>query len=219
MDRIDLRRWELAKQWEISIKDDPAKDIFYWLLDLDFMPIYAETLVSDKSSNFYWIDIPLHEPDFYNVGWSDLEAAIKIIPHGNNCDVVGYSRGQSKLLEAIGVAITEKIRAFEHPRKMTQQDLAHSRAAAYLPGLMGGQTGGPAEREKPWELIPEHYWDRLAVEMWCNGHKAKEIAPKVGVSAEAVTNRLSELRKFYPEAGIPTHEERRRKFMIRDDIR
>ncbi len=69
---------------------------------------------------------------------------------------------------------------------------------------------------KPWEKIPDHYWDRTAVEMWCKGNTNQEIATRVKVHPRTVTNRIIELRRLYPKAEIPTNEQRR-KLMIRDD--
>jgi hypothetical protein len=74
----------------------------------------------------------------------------------------------------------------------------------------------PTENSKSWMRIPDHYWDREAVKMWCNGHTNTEIANKVGVEPRSVTNRLSQLRRLHPEAGIPYHAERR-KLMIKRD--
>lgn len=74
------------------------------------------------------------------------------------------------------------------------------------------------EEMKPWKIIPDNYWDRIAVEMWCQGHTNKEIAQRVYVQPKTVTNKISSLRRMYPQANIPTDEERR-KSMIRGDSR
>lgn len=82
--------------------------------------------------------------------------------------------------------------------------------------VVGGDESTKSDQSKPWMCIPDHLWDRIAIEMWCNGHTNQEIASKVKVVPRAVTNRISSLRLKHPEAQIPTHEERR-KLMIRRD--
>jgi hypothetical protein len=63
-------------------------------------------------------------------------------------------------------------------------------------------------KRHPWENIPNHLWDRDAVKLWCLGFSSQEIASWVQVHPRTVTNRLSELRRCYPKAGIPTHKQR-----------
>lgn len=76
----------------------------------------------------------------------------------------------------------------------------------------------PTDEHKPWELIPDHLWDRLAVKMWCANYSAREIANQIpDVHHRRVTNRLSELRQLYPHASIPTHKQRRER-MIREVV-
>lgn len=70
------------------------------------------------------------------------------------------------------------------------------------------QTHNEIENLHPWQRIPDHFWDRQAVEMWCNGYTAREIGHKVYVTPRRVANRISELRKIYP--FIPTNKERYR---------
>jgi hypothetical protein len=67
----------------------------------------------------------------------------------------------------------------------------------------------------PWDNIPDHLWDRHAVKLWCEGYSNQDIARWVNVHPRTVTNRISELRRRYPRAGIPTHKQRI-KLMIRD---
>jgi len=70
------------------------------------------------------------------------------------------------------------------------------------------------EQLEPWKKIPDHLWDRVAVEMWCNGYTNRDIANKVSVQPRVVTNRISQLRQLYP--SIPTNDQRR-KLMIKGD--
>lgn len=72
--------------------------------------------------------------------------------------------------------------------------------------------------EDPWDSIPDHAWDRTAVQLWHQRKTAKEIAhflrkSSVRVEPTTVTNRLSHLRTT--EKGryarfVPTDEERKR---------
>jgi hypothetical protein len=82
--------------------------------------------------------------------------------------------------------------------------------------VVGGDESTKSDHSKPWMCIPDHLWDRIAIEMWCNGHTNQEIASKVKVVPRAVTNRISFLRRRYPDAHIPTYEERRKLMIQRD---
>jgi hypothetical protein len=63
---------------------------------------------------------------------------------------------------------------------------------------------------EPWERIPDHKWDRKAVEMMCTGSSDAEIARAIGgVTSKTITNRLASLRTQFP--FIPTREKIRRK--------
>lgn len=73
-------------------------------------------------------------------------------------------------------------------------------------------------KRQPWEMIPDHLWDRVAVKLWCSGYTNQEIAQRVKVHPRSVTNRISELRRRYPAAAIPTQEERKKR-MIQDDMK
>jgi hypothetical protein len=71
------------------------------------------------------------------------------------------------------------------------------------------------EVKAPWLLIPDHGWDRRFIKLWCDGFPDTGICvilqrEKVLTSPKALTNRRYELRKNYPEARIPTNEERKR---------
>jgi hypothetical protein len=63
------------------------------------------------------------------------------------------------------------------------------------------------ETTPPWEQIPDHLWDRTALEMWHGGYNNREIGKSVNVSPRAVTNRLSELRKQYGLEIVPKKDE------------
>lgn len=84
---------------------------------------------------------------------------------------------------------------------------------ATSPSSKSIETEGKRESLKPWEKIPDHLWDRVALEMWHNGHTNREIGQKVSVTPEAITNRLSELRKQYGEEVVPKDGERRKKLI------
>jgi DNA-binding NarL/FixJ family response regulator len=67
------------------------------------------------------------------------------------------------------------------------------------------------DSEKPWEKIPDHLWDKQALNMWHEGYTNSEIAKKVCVTPERVTNRISELRKEHGSGIVPFDEDRRKK--------
>lgn len=72
------------------------------------------------------------------------------------------------------------------------------------------KEGEEAEKEHPWDKIPDKNWDRIAVRLWWEGFSAKEISEKVYCSPKRIQNRLSELRERYSKDIVPTDEIRRR---------
>lgn len=75
----------------------------------------------------------------------------------------------------------------------------------------------PAESVLPWEQIPDHRWDRLALKLWWDGYDAERIAVRVTnmhsrkVKSRTVHNRISLLRKTYTEIVVPKFNDSRRK--------
>ncbi|GAG70567.1 unnamed protein product [marine sediment metagenome] len=72
----------------------------------------------------------------------------------------------------------------------------------------------PTAEDEPWNQIPDHLWDKIAVQMWWEGYTNREIADRVGVTPRRVTNRISELRGRYSELVVPK-DTTRRKLLIR----
>ena len=62
---------------------------------------------------------------------------------------------------------------------------------------------------RPWEKIPDHLWDRLAVRAWWQGHTYAEIARYNigGVKEARVRNRLTELRGEHGEEIVPYYQQ------------
>lgn len=77
-------------------------------------------------------------------------------------------------------------------------------------------TNLEAKKLKPWDLIPDHSWDKAAVEMWQGGNTNVMIGMRVQAAPRTVTNVICKLRKRYPQAGIFT-DKQRPKLMIRGD--
>jgi hypothetical protein len=77
-------------------------------------------------------------------------------------------------------------------------------------------TNLEAKKLEPWDLIPDHSWDKAAVEMWQAGNTNLMIGMRVHAAPRTVTNVISKLRKRYPQAGIFT-DKQRRKHIIRGD--
>ena len=66
---------------------------------------------------------------------------------------------------------------------------------------------------KPWESIPDYRWDRLAVQLLYEGYTDEEIKGKVDpdLVAKTITNRLSVLRKQFPDEVLTRREIKRRR--------
>ena len=58
----------------------------------------------------------------------------------------------------------------------------------------GDLAGDGAHDRQPWQVIPDHLWDRVAVKLWCAGYTNKEIADKVKVHPRTVTKCICALR-------------------------
>lgn len=63
--------------------------------------------------------------------------------------------------------------------------------------------------DRPWEMIADVGWDRLAVELWWKDYPCARIAERVSVTSKTVNNRLYELRKICGTAIVPTELQRR----------
>ena len=62
----------------------------------------------------------------------------------------------------------------------------------------------------PWEQIPDKDWDRQAVQLLHKGYSDPDIGKRLSISSKRVTNRLSELRRLFPEQ-VPTRKELRQR--------
>lgn len=62
----------------------------------------------------------------------------------------------------------------------------------------------------PWKQITDRSFNRKILELWWRGLKNSEIASKVGLSKERVTNILSDLRQEYGEEIVPTKDQLRK---------
>lgn len=75
----------------------------------------------------------------------------------------------------------------------------------------------PEKELEPWEKIPDHGWDRIAVKMLWEGAAHKDIAKKINRTTATVANRLSKLRKNKKYKGlVPKYEERMRNLGQKD---
>jgi hypothetical protein len=63
--------------------------------------------------------------------------------------------------------------------------------------------------DRPWELIADVAWDRLAVELWWKDYPCASIAERISLTSKTVNNRLYELRKIYGSSIVPTESQRR----------
>jgi hypothetical protein len=62
----------------------------------------------------------------------------------------------------------------------------------------------------PWELIPDHLWDRRALRLWCDGLTSTEIGERISQAPKTVRNRLSQLRKQHGAEIVPLNRRRDR---------
>lgn len=84
------------------------------------------------------------------------------------------------------------------------------------PAAPGGEAGGKEVTNlELWERIPDHKWDRRAVELWCKGYSYKDIGRQTRVSWERVRNRLSELRQAYPDIILVNSQRKKRRQLKR----
>lgn len=70
--------------------------------------------------------------------------------------------------------------------------------------LFNNSKGG-----KPWEQIPDHNWDRSALELFFKGLTYKEIGNRLNKSQGTIMNRFNYLRKKYGEIIVPKANNRR----------
>jgi len=68
----------------------------------------------------------------------------------------------------------------------------------------------PPTEGQPWEKIPNHKWDRQALELWHQGHTCSEIGMRVETEGKTVLNRLSVLRRQFGTDIVPTADQLRK---------
>ena len=73
-----------------------------------------------------------------------------------------------------------------------------------LPRLPSAMPAGD-----PWELVPDHLWDRQALRLWWDGLTCPEIGRRLSQAPKTVRNRLTMLRKEYGTEIVPTNRRRR----------
>jgi DNA-binding NarL/FixJ family response regulator len=56
-------------------------------------------------------------------------------------------------------------------------------------------------------------WDSTLIDMWNKGHSRDEIANRVNVSKDRVTNRVTELRNKFGEDIVPYHKDRKKRLI------
>jgi len=70
-------------------------------------------------------------------------------------------------------------------------------------GWLADQASGgdqvAAGHDRPWLQIPDHGWDRRALELWCRGYTIPEIAVRLDRCPQTVRNRLTTLRTTHPD--------------------
>lgn len=57
----------------------------------------------------------------------------------------------------------------------------------------------------PWEQIPDKAWDREALRLFYEGLSTPDISKRLNITSSRISNRLTELRKDYPEI-VPTRD-------------
>jgi len=65
------------------------------------------------------------------------------------------------------------------------------------------ETPQPGKGSQPWEIIPDHNWDREALFMWWADRSGRDIGTKVSVAAKTVYNRMTQLRKLHGKGLVP----------------
>jgi len=75
-------------------------------------------------------------------------------------------------------------------------------------GQAAAKALGPTD--KPWELIPDHLWDRRALKLWWEGLTCPEIGERLSQAPKTIRNRLTQLRKAYGPAVVPFNRRRDR---------
>lgn len=99
--------------------------------------------------------------------------------------------GDSLNISAVGLIVVEIWLEPKHTKSADKVDVI--------------QKGTPL-----WEQIPDKDWDRQAVQLLHKGYSDPDIGKRLSISSKRVTNRLSELRRLFPEQ-VPTRKELRQR--------
>jgi hypothetical protein len=67
---------------------------------------------------------------------------------------------------------------------------------------------------QPWENIEDNTGnDKFILSLWWAGHDRSEIAKKVHLAPDTITNRITELRKKWGDEIVPLNKDKKRKLM------
>ncbi len=77
--------------------------------------------------------------------------------------------------------------------------------------VMGRAAPKPLDpTDQPWELIPDHLWDRRALKLWWEGLTCPEIGERLSQAPKTIRNRLTLLRQAYGLEIVPLNRRRER---------
>lgn len=68
-------------------------------------------------------------------------------------------------------------------------------------------------REHDFEIEDKTGWDTTLINMWIKGYSRDEIALRVNVSKDRVTNRVTELRKKFGKDVVPYNKDRKKQLI------
>ena len=84
----------------------------------------------------------------------------------------------------------------------------------YLDNKLPNDAEQAIEPSKPEKALEDTTgWDLTLIEMWNKGHSRDEIANRVNVSKDRVTNRVTELRNKFGEDIVPYHKDRKKRLI------
>jgi hypothetical protein len=120
----------------------------------------------------------------------------RLLALGANYDASYVIKTVEKHMEDVLVTIPEAVRVLKAKQQATD-------GQAEPPA----DSGAVSEEEKPWKKIPDHNWDRQALELWWTGCTHREIGEKVRVTGHTVQNRMTDLRNTYGIEIVPTKKQ------------
>lgn len=137
--------------------------------------------------------------------WSELARSIEQVL--NHLTIASMVSSRSKLTQ-LDTLLSEKPHAQAKPSLHAEARLPSEQKAPEQQALSPAEQVISDQSLPLWEQVPEHRWDREALQLWHEGHSCSEIAARIKQAPKTIRNKLTDLRNRYGTEIVPLDENR-----------